>query len=74
MKKYLVCYCVYDPDDYQGHRMTRLEAESLDAAKEQAKKWLETSYPWIAVEFEYIVFEYIEDTGYAIHDLRKRNK
>lgn len=41
MKKWLALYCVYDPDNYFGHRVKHLEAESIEDAEQQMHQFLE---------------------------------
>ena len=57
MRTFLLCYCRYDLNNYMGHRMEWIEAESYNEAKVKAKKFLEGL--WIKCDLEFVLTEVV---------------
>lgn len=68
LKRYLLMYCFYDPDNYVGHRIKDIKASSMAEAEQKAHELLNKL--WIRTNFEYRIVEYVEDQGYRVFDTR----
>lgn len=55
MSRFLLLWCAYAPDNYQGHRVQNLKAENLEDAKKEAKAFLESL--WVKGTWEFRIIE-----------------
>ena len=57
MRKYLVLFCRYDPDNYHGYFRHEFEAIDMEAAQEAARKYIDSrAFHWTG-DVEYQVYE-----------------
>lgn len=54
MKRYTLLYCLYDPDNYRGHRVHDFEAKDETSARALVKEFLERLPTTEQVEFRLI--------------------
>lgn len=67
--KYLLMYCHYDVDNYRGHRVEHLKAQTKDEAKVEAKTFLDGL--WGKMQFEFRIVEVGYDSGPRLWDTRE---
>lgn len=69
---FLLLHCHYDPDNYHGHRVHTLEAKDLEAAKVEAKLYMDKH--WVKLLWEFRIVELKYDSGCRLWDTRTPTK
>lgn len=69
MRQFVLLYCSYDPDNYCGHRIENIAAETETDAKLKAREFLNNH--WNRMLFEFRLIEVTSDSGYRIWDTRQ---
>lgn len=64
--KFLMIYCVYNPDDYLGHYNKEFDAENIEDAEKQGKAFLAPKLALITSPIEYRLFEFTNSTGHKV--------
>lgn len=72
MSKYLFAYCVYDPNNYFGHRLKTFEANSLEEAEKMGWEWLEGLAG--KGKWEYVITPYSEQSSYRIYSNKEHRR
>lgn len=71
MAKFLAMWCLYDPDNYLGHRLREIEAVDRDDAERQLFAFLNGRM--IQGRFEYRIEELATtDSSYRVYDSRTK--
>lgn len=69
MTQYLLLYCPYNPDNYRGHRIEPITADTLQEAKAKAKNLLDKR--WVGTLWEFRLIELgTHDSGSRLWDTR----
>ena len=66
LQRFLVVYCTYNPNSYQGHRIKRFEAETMEDAEKRTHEWLEGMAG--KGDWEYQITQISDDTPYRIYN------
>ena len=72
MKSFMAIYCVYDPDNYWGHRILRFEAEDMDKAEIRVHQELEVLLG--KGRWEYQINEVKEEGTYRIYNTKTHKR